>query len=145
MGARYDVVVVGAGHAGCEAALAAARMGCAVAVVTLCRERIAEMPCNPSIGGIGKGHLVAEIDALGGVQGWAADRSGIQFKVLNASRGPAVRGPRSQCDKKRYSELMRRLLERVRGIDLWEGEVEGLVLQDGGVAGVRTGCISKRR
>ncbi len=137
MSASYDVVVVGAGHAGCEAALAAARMGCTVAVVTLRRDRVAEMPCNPSIGGVGKGHLVAEIDALGGVQGWAADRSGIQFKVLNGSRGPAVRGPRSQCDKKRYSELMRRLLEGVGGIDLREGEVEGLVLHDGGVAGVR--------
>jgi tRNA uridine 5-carboxymethylaminomethyl modification enzyme len=93
---QVNIIVVGAGHAGCEAAAAAARMGAAVAIITLDRRTVAQMPCNPAIGGIGKGHLVAEIDALGGLQGWAADRAGIQFKILNRSRGPAVWGPRAQ-------------------------------------------------
>ncbi len=102
MGVAFDLVVVGAGHAGCEAAAAAARMGARVAVVTLDKATIAQMPCNPAMGGIGKGHLLTEVDALGGIQGWAADRAGIQFKILNSSRGPAVWGPRAQCDKARY-------------------------------------------
>ncbi len=134
-----DLVVVGAGHAGCEAALAAARLGASVTMVTLRRETVAQMPCNPAMGGIGKGHLLAEVDALGGAQAWAADRAGLQFKVLNGSRGPAVWGPRAQCDKASYSRLMGRLLERVPGIDVVEGEVVGLVTGDGGVSGVRLG------
>jgi tRNA uridine 5-carboxymethylaminomethyl modification enzyme len=133
----WDVVVVGAGHAGCEAAAAAARMGVSVAVVTLHRETVAQMPCNPAMGGIGKGHLMAELDALGGLQGWAADRAGLQFKVLNASRGPAVWGPRAQCDKARYTEIMRRVLLGLRGLELIEGEVVGLLVDDGCVRGVR--------
>lgn len=133
----FDVVVVGAGHAGCEAAAAAARMGAAVAVVTLHRSTVAQMPCNPAIGGIGKGHLVAELDALGGLQGWAADRAGIQFKTLNRSRGPAVWGPRAQCDKKAYSRHVRRVVEGIRGVSLVEAEVEGVLVADGRVAGVR--------
>ena len=137
MADRFDVVVVGAGHAGCEAAAAAARMGASVAVVTMHRHTIAQMPCNPAIGGIGKGHLVAELDALGGLQGWAADRAGIQFKILNGSRGPAVWGPRAQCDKERYSQLMARLLAGLRGLVIIEGEAIGLVSDDGGVRGVR--------
>jgi len=136
-GLSFDLVVVGAGHAGCEAAAAAARMGVAVAVVTLHRETIAQMPCNPAIGGIGKGHLVAELDSLGGLQGWAADRAGLQFKILNASRGPAVWGPRAQCDKQRYTEIMRRVLTRLRGLTVIEDEVVGLLSGDGGVSGVR--------
>ncbi len=135
--AVFDVVVVGAGHAGCEAACAAARMGASVGLITLHRETVAQMPCNPAIGGIGKGHLVAELDALGGIQGWAADRAGIQFKVLNRSRGPAVWGPRAQCDKARYTVLVRRLLEGLPGICLVEGEVVGLVTSDARVTGVR--------
>ena len=134
---KWDVVVVGAGHAGIEAALAAMRVGASVAVVTLHEHTIGQMPCNPAIGGIGKGHLVAELDALGGLQGWAADRAGIQFKILNGSRGPAVWGPRAQCDKERYSELMARLLAGLRGVTLIEGEAIGLVSDDGGVRGVR--------
>jgi len=133
----YDLVVVGAGHAGCEAAAAAARMGAAVAVVTLDRRTIAQTPCNPAIGGIGKGPLVAELDALGGLQGWAADRAGIQFKILNASRGPAVWGPRAQCDKARYTEIMARVLGGLRGLEIIEGEVVGLLTDDAGVTGVR--------
>ena len=133
---RVDVVVVGAGHAGCEAAAAAARMGASVALVTLDRRTVAQMPCNPAIGGIGKGHLVAEIDALGGLQGWAADRAGIQFKTLNRSRGPAVWGPRAQCDKAVYQRSIRRVVERLRGVTLIEVEVEGLVIEAGRASGV---------
>lgn len=137
VGAPYDLVVVGAGHAGCEAAAAAARMGADVAVVTLHRHTIAQMPCNPAMGGIGKGHLIAELDALGGLQGWAADRAGLQFKILNASRGPAVWGPRAQCDKQRYTEIMARVLAGLRGLTLVEEEVVGLLCSDGAVTGVR--------
>jgi tRNA uridine 5-carboxymethylaminomethyl modification enzyme len=133
---RADVVIVGAGHAGCEAAAAAARMGMSVALVTLDRRTIAQMPCNPAIGGIGKGHLVAEIDALGGLQGWAADRAGIQFKTLNRTRGPAVRGPRAQCDKAVYQEIIRRVVERLRGVTLIEAEVSGLMMANGRASGV---------
>jgi len=134
---EFDLVVVGAGHAGCEAAAAAVRMGAKVAVVTLYHETIAQMPCNPAMGGIGKGHLLVELDALGGLQGWAADRAGIQFKILNASRGPAVWGPRAQCDKARYSEIMRRVMFGLRGLTVIEGEVIGLLTDDGGLVGVR--------
>jgi len=112
-------------------------MGLRICVVTLHRSTVAQMPCNPAIGGIGKGHLVVELDALGGLQGWAADRSGLQFRTLNASRGPAVWGPRAQCDKVRYTELMRRLIERLPGIEVVEGEVVGLVTGGTGVDGVR--------
>jgi tRNA uridine 5-carboxymethylaminomethyl modification enzyme len=136
-GASFDVVVVGAGHAGCEAAAAAARMGARVAVVTLSLSTVAQMPCNPAVGGVGKGHLVAEVDAMGGLQGWAADRAGLHFRVLNASRGPAVWGPRAQCDKTLYGLLMRRLLTRLPGITLVEGEVVGLLVDDRAVVGVR--------
>ena len=138
-------MVVGAGHAGCEAAAAAARMGASVAVVTLHQHTIAQMPCNPAIGGIGKGHLVVELDALGGLQGWAADRAGLQFKTLNASRGPAVWGPRAQCDKERYSEIMRRVLSGLRGLRVIEGEVVGLLSDGGGVKGVRLADGSRYR
>ena len=137
MGDGFDLVVVGAGHAGCEAAAAGARMGARVAVVTLHHHTIAQMPCNPAMGGIGKGHLLTEIDALGGLQGWAADRAGIQFKTLNASRGPAVWGPRAQCDKDRYTEIMRRVLFGLRGLTVIEGEVNGLLTAARGVVGVR--------
>ncbi|HQN95816.1 MAG TPA: FAD-dependent oxidoreductase, partial [Thermoanaerobaculales bacterium] len=135
--AAYDLLVVGAGHAGVEAAAAAARLGARVGLVTLSLDSVARMPCNPAIGGIGKGHLTAELDALGGIQGWATDRAGLQFKVLNRSRGPAVWGPRAQCDKWRYTVIMRRLLQRLAGIDLIEGEVVGLVESSGAIAGVR--------
>jgi tRNA uridine 5-carboxymethylaminomethyl modification enzyme len=133
----FDVAVVGAGHAGCEAAAAAARMGAVVAVVTLDRRTIAQMPCNPAMGGIGKGHLIAELDALGGLQGWATDRAGLQFKTLNRSRGPAVWGPRAQCDKGRYTQIMGRVLAGLPGLSIIEGEVTGLLSDDGGVIGVR--------
>jgi tRNA uridine 5-carboxymethylaminomethyl modification enzyme len=136
---RFDVVVVGAGHAGMEAAAAASRMGCQVAVVTLHLATAGQMPCNPAVGGIGKGHLVAEIDALGGLQGWAADRAGLQFKTLNASRGPAVWGPRVQCDKERYARTMARLLRGLPRITVIEGEAVALQLRGERVVGVTLG------
>ena len=104
MAERYDVIVVGGGHAGCEAALAAARMGVSVLLLTMERDKIAQMSCNPAVGGIAKGHLVKEIDALGGEMGVNTDRAGIQFRMINTSKGPAVRALRAQCDKRLYKK-----------------------------------------
>src|SRR5438874_11384071 len=112
MAENFDVIVIGAGHAGCEAAYAAARLGCSVAICTLTPDTVAHMPCNPAIGGTAKGHLVAEIDALGGLMGRAIDATGIQFKVLNRSRGPAVWSPRAQADKRIYADWVRAELDR---------------------------------
>jgi len=131
-----DVVVVGAGHAGCEAAIAAARMGCRVALVTLRREAVARMSCNPAIGGLAKGHVVREIDALGGTMGRVADACGIQFRLLNRSRGPAVRGPRAQQDKDAYHAAMLAEVLATPGLDLVEAEVAELLVAGGRVAGV---------
>src|SRR3954466_627358 len=119
---RYDVVVVGAGHAGCEAARACARLGLKTAMVTMNLDLIAQMSCNPAIGGIAKGHLVREIDALGGVMGELTDAVGIQFRLLNTSRGPAVWSPRAQCDKKQYRLRMRDVLEKETKLRVFPGE-----------------------
>ncbi len=132
----FDVVVVGAGHAGCEAAVAAARMGADTALFTLNLDLVAQMSCNPAVGGIAKGHLVREIDALGGVMGEVADRTGIQFRLLNRSRGPAVQAPRCQSDKSRYRSEMRKYLESQANLRLRQSEVVGLVVEGGGVTGV---------
>ena len=130
---RYDVVAIGAGHAGCEAALATARMGLRTALATLNLDLIAQMSCNPAVGGIAKGHLVREVDALGGVMGVVTDAVGIQFRLLNTSRGPAVWSPRAQCDKKQYRIEMRRALESEPNLVIKQAEVVDLVLegQDG--------------
>ncbi len=125
---HYDVVVIGAGHAGCEAARACARMGARTAMVTMNLDLIAQMSCNPAIGGIAKGHLVREVDALGGVMGEVADAVGIQFRLLNTSRGPAVWSPRAQCDKKQYRIHMRQVLEREPNLRILQAEVAGLQL-----------------
>ncbi len=133
----YDCIVVGAGHAGCEAALATARMGAKTAIVTLNAERIALMSCNPAIGGVAKGHLVREIDALGGEMGKAIDDTGIQFRMLNTKKGPAVWGPRAQADKEEYSLRMRRTIENQKGLTLIEGEAEEIIAEDNKVEGVK--------
>src|SRR5690349_15639686 len=140
---RFDVIIVGAGHAGCEAAFAAARLGLHVGLCTLSRETVGHMPCNPAIGGTAKGHLVREIDALGGLMGLAIDATAIQFKLLNRSRGPAVWSPRAQADKRGYGRWVRAALEREPNIS-WiigkagrilveHGRVTGLAMEDGDV------------
>src|SRR5512138_2831374 len=133
---QYDVIVVGAGHAGCEAATAAARMGARTALFTLNLDLIAQMSCNPAIGGIAKGHLVREIDALGGVMGDVADRTGIQFRLLNSSRGPAVQAPRCQSDKAKYRNEMRKVCESEPNLSLRQSEVVRLLVDGGAVRGI---------
>ncbi len=134
----YDVIVIGAGHAGVEAALAAARLGCEVALLTQNLDTIGQMSCNPAIGGLAKGHLVREIDALGGVMGLNTDATAIQWRMLNASKGPSVRAPRAQCDKKAYQFRLKRLLEETPGIDLHQANVADLLVVDDCMAGVST-------
>jgi tRNA uridine 5-carboxymethylaminomethyl modification enzyme len=131
----YDVIVVGAGHAGCEAAYAAARLGRRVGLCTLGTDTVAHMPCNPAVGGTAKGHLVREIDALGGLMGRAIDATGIQFKLLNRSRGPAVWSPRAQADKKTYGAWVRRALEAEPNIDWLIGRAGRIIAANGRVAG----------
>jgi tRNA uridine 5-carboxymethylaminomethyl modification enzyme len=133
---HYDVIVIGGGHAGAEAAAVAARMGVSVALVTLRVETLGAMSCNPAIGGLGKGHLVREIDALDGVMGRMADKAGIQFRLLNRRKGPAVQGPRAQIDRRLYREAMRAELLATPGLDVIEGEVAGLRMAGGAVVGV---------
>ncbi|OYX82382.1 MAG: tRNA uridine-5-carboxymethylaminomethyl(34) synthesis enzyme MnmG, partial [Azorhizobium sp. 32-67-21] len=136
MDTSFDVMVVGGGHAGCEAAAAAARLGARTALVTMDAATIGAMSCNPAIGGLGKGHLVREVDALDGLMGRVADQGGIQFRLLNRRKGPAVRGPRAQADRKLYAAAMQAALAAQANLSIVEGEVADLVVQDGRVCGL---------
>ena len=135
---NYDVVVVGAGHAGCEAALACARLGLETIIFTVSIESIAMMPCNPNIGGSSKGHLVREIDALGGQMGINIDKTFIQSKMLNKSKGPAVHSLRAQADKASYSMEMRKTLQKTEHLTIRQAEVSELIVEDGKICGVKT-------
>ena len=137
MSLRFDVIVIGGGHAGCEAAAAAARMGAKTALVTHRFATVGAMSCNPAIGGLGKGHLVREIDALDGLMGRVADQGGIQFRVLNRRKGPAVRGPRAQADRKLYAAAMQRAIREIENLTVIEGEADDLAISEGRVTGIR--------
>ena len=134
----YDVIVVGAGHAGCEAASAAAKMGSKTLLITMDMNKIAQMSCNPAVGGIAKGQIVREIDALGGQMGIVTDRSAIQFRLLNQSKGPAMWSPRSQSDRKRFIEEWIKVLSHTDNLYLWQDIVTSLIIKDNKVCGVRT-------
>src|SRR6187402_3267723 len=136
---EYDIIVVGAGHAGCEAAHSAAAMGSKVLLVTMNMNTIAQMSCNPAMGGVAKGQIVREIDALGGLSGIISDKSMIQFRMLNRSKGPAMWSPRTQNDRMRFSEEWRLSLENTPNVDFWQDMVNGLLVEDGKVCGVKTG------
>jgi tRNA uridine 5-carboxymethylaminomethyl modification enzyme len=135
---EYDCIVVGAGHAGAEAAFCASRMNCSVLLLTMNLDSIGAMSCNPAIGGIGKGQLVKEIDALGGLMGHAADACGIQFRMLNSSKGPAVRSSRAQEDMFRYKAFIRKTLEGLKDLEIAQAEVSGVLIEKSQVSGVRT-------
>ena len=135
---NYDVIVVVAGHAGCEAAMAAGNMGSKVLLITMDMHKIAQMSCNPAIGGIAKGQIVREIDALGGYAGIVTDESTIQFRMLNRSKGPAMWSPRAQCDRMHFSITWRNKLEKNRNVDFWQGTVTNLIFDEDRVVGVKT-------
>src|SRR6201993_4991896 len=140
---NYDVIVVGSGHAGIEAALAAARIGGRTLILTQNLDTIGQMSCNPAIGGLAKGHIVREIDAMGGAMGLNADATGIQFRMLNRTKGPSVRAPRVQCDKKAYQFRMKAILESARNLDLKQGTVSRIVVQDAKVVAVETDLATR--
>src|SRR6201988_1086391 len=128
---EYQVLVIGSGHAGIEAALAAARLGCRTLMLTQNLDTIGQMSCNPAVGGLAKGHIVREIDAMGGAMGLNADATGIQFRMLNMAKGPSVRSPRAQCDKKAYQFRMKAVLERAENLDLRQATVNNVLTENG--------------
>ena len=135
---KYDIVVVGAGHAGCEAACAAAQMGARTLLITMDMNKIAQMSCNPAVGGIAKGQIVREIDALGGHMGQVTDQTTLQFRMLNRSKGPAMWSPRAQCDRGRFIWAWRHVVENQPNLSIWQDQVKELLVEDGRVAGVET-------
>src|SRR3954470_258015 len=135
---KYDVIVIGAGHAGIEAAMAAARLGCQTLMLSQNLDSVGQMSCNPAIGGQAKGQIVREIDALGGMMGLNTDATSIQFRMLNARKGPSVRSPRAQCDKKAYQFRAKVALERQVGLDLKQGNATRILVGENGVEGVET-------
>ena len=135
---RYDVIVVGGGHAGCEAAMAASRMGSSVLLITMDMTRFAQMSCNPAIGGIAKGQIVREIDALGGYTGIVTDASTLQFRMLNRSKGPAMWSPRAQCDKLHFSQNWRKILESACKLDIYQDTVKSFLFEDSKIVGCCT-------
>src|ERR1044071_7141382 len=143
----YGVIVVGAGHAGCEAALAAARLGVPTLLLTMNLDSVGQMSCNPSIGGLAQGQIVREIDALGGEMAKNTDRSGLQFRMLNSAKGPAVQSPRAQCDKKLYQFSIKHVIEQTPNLDLKQGETTRVLVEHGRVSGVqlKTGTAYKGR
>ena len=138
MNFSYDVIVVGAGHAGCEAASAAARMGAKTCLITMDMNKIAQMSCNPAVGGIAKGQIVREVDALGGQMGLVTDATAIQFKMLNRSKGPAMWSPRAQCDRAKFITTWRKTLENTENLHIWQDQVCEITVKNGEVTGVTT-------
>src|SRR3982075_2200379 len=135
---KYAVIVVGSGHAGIEAALAAARLGCRTLMLTQNLDTIGQMSCNPAVGGLAKGHMVREIDALGGVMGLNTDATGIQFRMLNSNKGPSVRAPRAQCDKKAYQFRMKSVVESEPNLEIFQGNVQRILEEEGRAVGIET-------
>ncbi len=140
---RYDIIVVGGGHAGCEAAHAAAVMGARTLLITMDMTKLAQMSCNPAMGGIAKGQIVREIDALGGMSGIVTDRSMIQFRMLNKSKGPAMWSPRAQCDRQRFSIEWRKVLEGTDNLFIWQEQAQKLIIEGSKVLGVETSFGTK--
>lgn len=135
---EYDIVVIGAGHAGCEAAAASANMGAKTCLMTMDMNKIAQMSCNPAVGGIAKGQIVREIDALGGQMGLVTDRCSIQFRMLNQSKGPAMWSPRAQCDREKFIWTWREVLDNTPNLSIWQDQAVELIVEDGMAKGVRT-------
>ncbi|MBR2300384.1 MAG: FAD-dependent oxidoreductase, partial [Bacteroidaceae bacterium] len=135
---EYDILVIGAGHAGCEAAAAAANLGMHTCLMTMDMNKIAQMSCNPAIGGIAKGQIVREIDALGGYMGIITDKASIQFRMLNRSKGPAMWSPRAQCDRNKFSAMWRETLENLPNLNMWQDCATELIVEGGKAVGVRT-------
>ena len=140
---QYDIIVVGGGHAGCEAAHAAAVMGAKTLLITMDMTKLAQMSCNPAMGGIAKGQIVREIDALGGMSGLVTDRSMIQFRMLNRSKGPAMWSPRAQCDRQKFTTEWRKVLERTENLCIWQEQAKLLLLEGNKVVGVETSFGTK--